>query len=65
MESRRLRALRLDLNKWRSSFVSQRPATALEEELAEKLFYLNYLQESMIVFNIGAFLGELTYCSPE
>jgi len=29
-------------------------------EVAERMFYLQYLREGMIVFDIGANIGELT-----
>lgn len=36
------------------------PASPLEVERAEQIFYLNYLREGMIVFDVGANIGELT-----
>lgn len=35
-------------------------ASFVEVERAERLFYLNYLQEGMTVFDVGAGIGELT-----
>jgi FkbM family methyltransferase len=41
---------------WRKSQV----ATFEEVERAERIFYLSYLRPKMIVFDVGAFFGELT-----
>jgi len=41
---------------WRSSA----PASFAEVERAERIFYLNYLREKMVVFDVGANIGELT-----
>jgi FkbM family methyltransferase len=41
---------------WRSTA----PASFAEVERAERIFYLNYLREKMIVFDVGANIGELT-----
>ncbi len=37
-----------------------RSASMLEVERAEQMFYLQYLREGMIVFDVGASVGELT-----
>ncbi len=39
---------------------SHSPASYLEVERAERLFYLDYLREGMLVFDVGANVGELT-----
>jgi FkbM family methyltransferase len=36
------------------------PATFIEVERAERIFYLEYLREGMTVFDVGANVGELT-----
>lgn len=36
------------------------PAAFAEVERAERIFYLNYLRDGMIVFDVGANVGELT-----
>ena len=36
------------------------PASFLEVERAERMFYLEYLREGMTVFDVGANIGELT-----
>ncbi len=36
------------------------PASAIEVERAERMFYLQYLRERMTVFDVGANIGELT-----
>jgi FkbM family methyltransferase len=36
------------------------PASMMEVERAEQMFYLEYLREGMIVFDVGANVGELT-----
>ncbi|MFA4849423.1 MAG: FkbM family methyltransferase [Methanoregula sp.] len=35
-------------------------ATPLDVDRAEQIFYVNYLQEGMIVFDVGANIGEMT-----
>ncbi len=39
---------------------TQQSASFEEVERAERIFYLNYLREGMIVFDVGANVGELT-----
>lgn len=39
---------------------SSAPASFIEVERAERLFYLGYLREGMTVFDVGANIGELT-----
>lgn len=36
------------------------PASPIEVERAEQIFYINYLREGMVVFDAGANIGELT-----
>jgi FkbM family methyltransferase len=47
---------------WRRAYARFhcRTASPLEVERAEQIFYLNYLREGMIVFDVGANIGELT-----
>jgi FkbM family methyltransferase len=44
----------------RLPWVKRSPANQFEAEAAEWAFYLSYLREGMTVFDIGAFVGELT-----
>lgn len=46
---------RFILNRWKSKF-----ASPLEVERAEWIFYLQHLREGMVVFDVGANIGELT-----
>jgi FkbM family methyltransferase len=52
-------ALRLFRRLLRSLFTG-RPATHVEVERAEWTFYIKYLREGMVVFDVGAHIGELT-----
>lgn len=36
------------------------PATAIEVERSEQTFYINYLRDGMVVFDVGGNIGELT-----
>jgi len=36
------------------------PVSPIEVERAERAFYLRYLREGMVVFDVGAYIGELT-----
>jgi len=45
------------IGRFRSLFA---PATPLEVERAEWIFYISSLREGMIVFDVGAYIGELT-----
>ncbi|MBS1914371.1 MAG: FkbM family methyltransferase [Bacteroidetes bacterium] len=38
----------------------KRPAAALDVERAEQTFYIEYLRDGMVVFDVGANVGELT-----
>ncbi|MGA2750894.1 MAG: FkbM family methyltransferase [Verrucomicrobiota bacterium] len=38
----------------------RRPASQFEVEAAEWAFYISYLREGMVVFDLGTYLGELT-----
>ena len=48
--------------RWRKRryFLSPEPATFVEVERAERIFYLEFLREGMTVFDVGANVGELT-----
>jgi FkbM family methyltransferase len=38
----------------------EKPASYMEVERAERIFYLTYLREGMVAFDVGANLGEIT-----
>lgn len=59
MKSRAASALRRWLRP-RDAGVAARPASFVEVERAERIFYLEYLREGMTVFDVGANVGELT-----
>jgi FkbM family methyltransferase len=45
---------------WLRGDSNQEPSTTSEVERAEWKFYLSYLREGMIVFDVGAYFGEIT-----
>jgi FkbM family methyltransferase len=47
------------LHRFKSAFTSE-PASFMEVERRERMFYLEYLRDGMTVFDVGANVGELT-----